>query len=246
MATAILLDSTLKSVHLAHHILSNTTDEVIACYFRLPRRNIKNRYSVVPTEQLSDKVNSIVDKLQSIRNFQFVPLDVENYEIKWTAIPFLELVHYSRTTPGIDKICFSYTKEMIGDNTIDIKDAIAAVYEAESVNAISSPVISYPMVVSNKGMVDAVIDLPEDILTLIFENELTLGGMIQKRKQLLNAGHTRDELFERERSFWNKTHPRYGVETDGSWFIDNDELYGTLVSTQNFRRDYPYYEYLLK
>ena len=119
--------------------------------------------------------------------------------------------------------------------------AHTAVYNKEKREGLS---ISYPLIDASKGLIDAVIDLPSTIISLLDDSTDLVS--ISKRQSLLASGNTRNDIFSRESSIYDGTHPRYGIERDGRWFVDGDSMFGTIIGNRPFFELHPYYNYLVK
>jgi len=231
MKTAVYLKPTLESVYLLWHLLTNTSDVVVAYYFYLPYRTVNNKYSTAPTVSDKDTVNQIVTKLQSIRSFTFEILDLSNYVPKWVSVNNFELIRKA-STEAVDQIAFPDMVEDVDLGSIHLKTASSKVLEKEG----SVGTLVYPL--QNLGRVDAVSNMPADILDLLSD------PTIEIRQTMLGSGIAKADIISRETSFRNGTHARSSVESDGCWYVDRDEYFGLVVSDKPLLTVHPYFTYL--
>ena len=240
--TAVYLDRSLTSVYLLWYLLKNTADDIVAYQFNLPRRKLNQRFAISPDAVDSTKIDSIAQSLQSVRSFTYEKLDISSYEPRWTSIPDFELIHKASITSTINKVALPHTVEMKDLSSTQLLKAHAAVFNKEKRAGLS---MVYPLVTASKGLIDATIETPAAVLANVKDS---LGGIsFTKRKDLLASGKTRSEIFAIESSIYDGTHPRYGVEPDGTWFVDGDSLFGVVLGPKTtFLADYPYYLYLTK
>lgn len=242
--TAVYLNRSLTSVYLLWYLLKNTTDDVVAYQFNLPRRKLNQRYAISPDAVDSTKIDSIAQSLQSVRSFTYEKLDISTYDPKWTSIPDFELIHQASITSTINKVALPYTVEMKDFPSTQMLKAHAAVFNKEQRAGLS---MVYPLVTASKGLIDATIETPADVLAEVELEDPLVIISVAKRKDLLASGKTRSEIFAAEASIYDGTHPRYGVEPDGTWFVDGDSVFGVVVGPKTtFLADYPYYSYLTK
>lgn len=239
--TAVYLDRSLTSVYLLWYLLKNTAEDVVAYQFNLPRRTLASRFAIAPSGADSTKIDNIAQSLQSVRSFTYEKLDISIYDPMWTSIPDFELIHKASITSTINKVALPYTVEMKDPSSTLMLKANAAVFNKEQRAGLS---MVYPLVTASKNLIDATIETPADVLA---EVDDPLGGIsVAKRKDLLASGKTRSEIFAVESSIYDGTHPRYGVEPDGTWFVDGDSLFGIVVVGKTFLTNHPYYSYLTK
>ena len=238
--TAVYLDRSLSSVYLLWYLLKNTAEDVVAYQFNLPRRKLASRFAIAPNVEDSTKIDSIAQSLQSVRSFTYEKLDISIYDPMWTSIPDFELIHQASITSTINKVALPYTVEMKDPSSTLMLKAHAAVFDKEQRAGLS---MVYPLVTASKGLIDATIETPAAVLANV--NDSLWGISVAKRKDLLASGKTRSEIFAAESSIYDGSHPRYGVEPDGTWFVDGDSLFGIVVG-KTFLTNHPYYSYLTK
>ena len=239
--TAVYLDRSLSSVYLLWYLLKNTADDIVAYQFNLPRRTLASNYAIAPSAADSAKIDSIAQSLQSVRSFTYEKLDISTYHPKWTSIPDFELIHQASITSTINKVALPYTVEMKDPSSTQMLKAHAAVFDKEQRAGLS---MVYPLVTASKGLIDATIETPAAVLAEVDDPLVIIS--VAKRKDLLVSGKTRSEIFAAEASIYDGTHPRHGVESDGTWFVDGDSLFGIVVGRKSFLANYPYYLYLTK
>ena len=242
--TAVYLDRRLTSVYLLWYLLKNTAEDVVAYQFNLPRRTLASDYAIAPSGADSTKIDSIAQSLQSVRSFTYEKLDISSYEPRWTSIPDFELIHKASITSTINKVALPYTVEMKDISSTQMLKAHAAVLNKEQRAGLS---MVYPLVTASKGLIDATIETPAAVLAEVELEDPLVIISVAKRKDLLASGKTRSEIFAAESSIYSGSHPRYGVEPDGTWFVDGDSLFGVVVGPKTtFLAGYPYYSYLTK
>ena len=239
--TAVYLDRSLSSVYLLWYLLKNTTEDVVAYQFNLPRRPRRGRFAITPSVDDVAKIDTIAQTLQSVRPFTYEKLDISSYEPKWTSISDFELIHKASITSTINKVALPYTVEMKDISSTQRIKANAAVFDKEQREGLS---VVYPLVTASKGLIDATIETPADVLANVLDTVKEIS--ISKRKKLLESGMTRSEIFAAESLIYDGTHSRYGVDSDGTWFVDGDSLFGIVVGRKSFLVIYPYYGYLIK
>jgi hypothetical protein len=239
--TAVYLDRSLSSVYLLWYLLKNTADDIVAYQFNLPRRMLASRFAIAPSPADSTKIDSIAQSLQSVRSFTYEKLDISTYDPKWTSIHEFELIHQASITSMINNVALPYTVEMKDFPSTQMLKANAAVFNKEKRAGLS---MVYPLVTASKGLIDATIETPADVLVNVLDTVKEIS--ISKRKKLLESGMTRSEIFAAESLIYDGTHSRYGVDSDGTWFVDGDSLFGIVVGRKSFLADYPYYSYLTK
>jgi hypothetical protein len=232
---ALPINTDLNSIYLLWSVLNNTSYEVTAYYTHLPTRKITSRFAIPSSEENKSKVESIVNWMKSnIREFTYEMLSLENYNPKWTSIQSLEIIEKVKSVGNFDKVYFGDTFEQEGQSHKDLRTAIGKVAGGDLV-------VEYP----NRGssLAEACITLSEELLALSSD------PFISARKNMIADGKNVSDVVSKEISIHTGTHPRYGIETDGFWFIDNDEYFGTLLEKNmgiSFAENYPYYRYLLE
>ena len=238
--TAVYLDRSLSSVYLLWYLLKNTAEDVVAYQFNLPRRaSVAARYATAPSAADSTKIDSIARSLQSVRSFTYEKLDISIYDPRWTSIPEFELIHQASITSTNSKIDLPYTADTINHHDATLmKMAHTKVLSVEPVKPAS---LRYSLTDASKSHIDAVIELPSDILSLV-DNSLEAIS-VSSRQKAMSDGKTREQIFNIELTIYSGTHPRYGVDPDGSWFVDGDSLFG-LVVWKTILTNHPYYTYL--
>lgn len=243
MATAVYLDrSVLESVYLLWHLLTNTEEEIISYMMHLPGRTTRTNLASLPSADHKSKTAQIADKLKTIRAFTSETLTIANYDPAWTSINSLELIHKASSTNSITTISLPDTADTVGDpSSILLRKANATIFNLEKRAGTS---LNYPLTTASKGMAHATASMPLDILDLVDDSKDLL--TIAERKNILAAGSSVASLFAIEKSLYDETHARYGLDSDATWFIDSDWILGSISgrSRKSFLKQYPYYKYI--
>ena len=240
--TAVYLDRSLSSVYLLWYLLKNTTEDVVAYQFNLPRRKLASRFAIAPSTADSTKIDSIAEILQTVRSFTYRKLDISSYDPKWTSIPDFELIHQASITSTNSKIDLPYTADTINHQHATLmKKAHTKVLSLEPVKPAT---LRYSLTDASKSHIDAVIELPSELLSLVDDSLEAIS--VSLRQKAISDGKTRDQIFNAELTIYSGTHSRYGVENDGNWFVDGDSLFGLVLGKKNTLIEHPYYAYLTK
>jgi hypothetical protein len=245
MTTAVYLDRSLSSVYLLWYILKNTSENIIAYNLHLPRRELNKRFSVSRTMEDKDIIDSIANDLNSVRKFTYQTITLDTYDPKWAGIQSLELINIASSVTGINIISMSDTADMLDKSSVDLRAMNRAVFDKLNTTEIT---LAYPLMSADKGLIDACIELPSSVITKL-DQEVANPISISTRKAALSSGVSRETLFNVEKSIFDGTHARYGVENDGNWFVDGDKYYGVVLganTSPNVIINHPYFKYLIK
>lgn len=237
MATVVTyLKPNLKSTYNLWRLLEN--DTVTCCYFDLPKRSYGNRYATAPIESDKTKAQSIVDWLKTNRaDFTYNVLNVDNYGPMWSASPDLEILEYA-SLGSFDKISIPHLVEDLDVDHVDRRTIVNNVFTNEY--DFTATQLSYDLMTNSLGNVNAVQDLPDDLLTLINDPWTSL------RKQMIDDGMSVADIIQLEKNFRLGTDDNSEVELDGRWFVENHSTYGDYIESDAVKYPilsiHPYYK----
>jgi len=228
------LDSSLKSVYNLWMTLNGSSDSVSCFYFHLPYRVKEQRFALEPSTDSKNAAQNIATWLNTnVRSFDYQVLTIENYDPEWTSVPDLECIKKA-SEGSYDSIYLPHTIEDEDTNNIQLRAAAASV----RIQYASGGTVTYPLRNANLGYVDAVINLPADVLAMVNDPFTTA------RKNMLDAGSTRDQIIALETQFRLGQGDYAAIEDNGEWFIDSHPQFGSYISPAPFLSTHPYYKYL--
>ena len=230
------LDSSLRSVYNLWMTLNRSSDSVVSCfYFHLPYRVKGQRFALEPSTDRKNAAQNIATWMNTnVRSFVYQVLTIENYAPEWTSVPDLECIKKA-SEGSYDSIYLPHTIDDEDTNNIQLRAAAASV----RIHYASGGTVTYPLRNTNLGCVDAVMNLPADVLAMVDDPFITA------RKTMLAAGSTRDEIIALETQFRKGEGDYAAIEDNGEWFIDSHPQFGSYISSAPFLVSHPYYKYLI-
>ena len=253
MATvATFLKPNLKSTYNLWKLLS-AGDTVTCYYLYLPKRAANEDYAVsasVVGDTIGNRYNGRTKKdaaqaiatwlNDNVATFTYTVLTLSDFDPAWCGSPDLELIHKA-SEGSFDKVALYHTAEDFDEDHIQRRKAAAKIFAEEY--DFGATQLVYPLLDANLGNVNAVQDLPADLLALIND------PWISVRQAYVSGGTSNNEVIAIEKSLHQANNATYcGKEDDGCWFVDGHPQFGSYIECSktgyNFLTIHPYFKYL--
>jgi len=228
------LEPNLKSTYNLWKALNGTSDVVTCAYFHLPYRTSGQRFASEPSIDKKNAAQNIANWIQTnVRSFTYSVVTLDNYDPAWTSVPDLECIKYA-SEGSYDKIYLPHAEEDVDTNHTQLRSCASAVRSEYTTGG----TLTYPLRDAQLGSVDAVQQLPADLLALVTDSFVTA------RKNMLAAGSSRADIIALETQFRLGQGDYAAIEDNGEWFIDSHPQFGSYISPIPFLKTHPYYKYL--